>query len=154
VPRRTVRDMNIRLPHKENAMLRSGWVAVALLVLGVAAGLSAGGNENPTIEEIMAKAHKTKTGLRDQIAAELKKDAPDWTDVQKKSREFAALIDALGKNEPPMGEKANWKKLTTTYAKHVRELDAAAGKKDRQSVLSMNTKLGTICKSCHDAHRP
>lgn len=135
-------------------MMRSGWGVVGLLMLGVVVGLSAGGNENPTIEQIMEKAHKTKTGLRDQIAAEMKKDAPDWADVQKKTKEFVTLIDALGKNEPPMGDKANWKKLTTAYAKHVRELDAAAGKKDRQSVSGMNTKLGTVCKSCHDVHRP
>jgi cytochrome c556 len=133
-------------------------LVAALVAVGAAAGLSAqdkkNGDAKMSIEDIMVKAHKTKTGLRSLIEAEIKKGSPDWAGAKKNSEEFVKLADALVKLDPPKGDKKGWEKLSKAYAEEVKELDKAVGKKDAKAVTAANKKLGEGCAGCHDAHRP
>lgn len=134
-------------------MTRFASVAAGLLVLGLVAGVLAQDGGAPKVADIMKKAHKTKTGLRDQITVEVEKGTQDWPEIQKKTKELVTLASALGKNEPPMGEKASWKKLTGEYLEDAKALDQAAGKKDAKAVAAANAKLGKRCLGCHTNHR-
>ncbi len=132
-------------------MKRAFWAVPGLLVVSAVIGFSA---EDPSsIEDVMIKAHKNKTGLRDQIAAELKKASPDWPEVQKKTKEFAKLAGTLSKFKPEKGDLASWKKLSEAYAGEVKSLDDAAGKKDKDLATKANDKLKMSCTPCHDVHR-
>lgn len=132
-------------------MKRALWIVPGLLVLGGVIGFCA--EDVSSIDDIMTRAHKNKTGLRDQIANELKKTSPDWADVQKKTKEFVKLASSLTKFDPPKGDKASWKKLSDAYTADVKSLDSAAGKKDREAAVKAADKLKTGCTPCHDAHR-
>jgi hypothetical protein len=136
---------------KERCMKRALWIVPGLLALSVVIGYCA--EDVSSIDDIMTRAHKNKTGLRDQIATELKKSTPDWADVQKKTKEFVGLAGSLTKFDPPKGDKGSWKKLADAYTADVKSLDAAAGKKDQPTAVKAVEKLKTGCTPCHDAHR-
>lgn len=109
---------------------------------------------DPTIKEIMKRAHRTGTGLLVNIGKELKEDEPDWNDVQKDSKEVVELGTSLGKNKPPKGEQASWDRLTKNYLANARSLEAAAQQKDKAATQTALTKLNNSCKECHPLHRP
>ncbi len=106
-----------------------------------------------TIEDIMTKGHK-KGGFRDQINIELKKGTPDWTAVQTAASEFKTLAEDLGKNKPPKGSEASWKKACDEYFGYVKELDAATQQKNKSKSVTALGKIGKTCTGCHNAHRP
>jgi cytochrome c556 len=133
-------------------MMRATLVVAGLAIVSLLMGVVFADDKSPTIIEIMTKAHKSRTGLRDQIKKEADSGSPNWTNVQKMTKEFVALASALEKNDPPKGDKAGWKKLSQEYYEQVKGLDAAAGKKDTKAVADANRKLGSNCKGCHDAH--
>jgi cytochrome c556 len=128
------------------------WIAALAMVFGVGLVLAAD-DKVPAVDEIMEKAHASKTGLRAKIGDEVKKPNPDWATVQKQAKEFVSLADALAKNEPPKGPKDSWQKLAKEYAEQVKELQKAVDKKDAKGVTAMNQKLNNNCMGCHDVHR-
>jgi hypothetical protein len=134
-------------------MRKLATVGVGVLSLMIVAGLWAA-DKVPEVAEIMEKAHQTKKGLRAQIEAEGKKPKPDWDALQKKTKEYAELAEALPKNEPPKGDKKSWEKLAKEFAAEVKSLDEAAKKKNAKDLLEVNKKLGAKCDNCHDAHQP
>jgi cytochrome c556 len=105
------------------------------------------------LEEIMEKGFK-KGGIRHQISTEIDKDSPNWADVQKKSKDLSAMCEKMCKEKQPHGEADSWKKLTEALAKDVKNLSAAADKKDLANAKASITKINGSCKECHDAHRP
>jgi hypothetical protein len=131
--------------------MKKGIAAIGLL-FGVGMAVLAGGKV-PSIEEIMDKAHANKTGLRAKISDEAKKASPDWATIQKQSKEFVGLAEALAKNDCPKGDKTSWQKLTKEYAEQVKDLDKAAAKKDAKALTAANQKLNANCASCHEKHR-
>ena len=130
--------------------MKKGIAAISLL-FGV--GLVLAGGQVPSIEDIMEKAHANKTGLRAKIAEEVKKPSPDWSTVQKQSKEFVSLAEALAKNNVPKGDKSSWQKLTKDYAEQVKDLDKSVAKKDAKAVTAANQKLNANCTTCHEKHR-
>jgi Cytochrome C' len=124
-------------------------VFTSLVVLG---GLGAA-IPHGDLEEIMEKGFK-KGGLRHQISTEIDKDKPNWTDIQKKSKELATMCDKMCKEKQPQGEAESWKKLTESLAKQASSLTSAAEKKDLANAKAAITKINGSCKECHDAHRP
>jgi cytochrome c556 len=126
-------------------------IAVIALLFGV--GIVLAGSKVPSVEEIMEKAHANKTGLRAKIADEVKAASPDWATIQKQTKEFVTLAEALAKNSPPKGDKKSWEKLSKEYAEQVKDLDKAAAKKDAKAVTAANQKLNGNCQGCHDVHR-
>lgn len=122
-----------------------------LLCLGLTAAWAA--DDKPAdIADVMTKGHK-RGGFKDTIANELKKGSPDWMAAQEKAKEFVTLAEDLGKNKPPKGSEADWKKQCDSYVKIVKELAAACEKKNKAGANSAMQKLNKTCASCHNAHQ-
>src|SRR5436853_4481759 len=66
----------------------------------------------PTVEEIMQKVNKGKGALHTQVKEALQSGKPDWEAVQKMTKQYTALAEFLGKNDPPQGDKSSWEKQT------------------------------------------
>jgi cytochrome c556 len=111
-------------------------------------------NKTPTIKEIMNKLNKGTDCTMQFLRKELRTEEPNWDAVQEQTRKFAELAEALGKKDPPRGEKDSWEKLTKAYAEHAKALDEAAKSKDKTAAKAAHAKLAGSCKACHDAHKP
>jgi cytochrome c556 len=129
---------------------------LALLAVMFLASGSAGAvaRKDLTVKEIMGKAHKGPNSLLASVGKELRSDEPDWSDIQTEAKELVTLGTALGKNEPPQGQKASWDKLTKQYLAGVMDLAAAAQRKDKSAAQAAHRKLSGSCRSCHQVHRP
>jgi cytochrome c556 len=130
-------------------MKRLAYAAAGLVLL---AGLAVAAE--PTIKEIMTKAHKGSNSLLANMRAELRADEPDWDEVQKDSKELVKLGTSLGKNKPPKGEQASWERLTSAYLNTAKSLESAAESKNKSAAQAALGKLTKSCKECHTAHRP
>jgi cytochrome c556 len=130
-------------------------VSVLALLAGMAlvAGPAAAQKE-PSIKEIMTKAHKGGNSIIASVGKELRGDEPDWEDIQSQSKELVKLGTSLGKNEPPQGDQESWEKLTKQYLTNAKALNEAAKKQDKSAALSAHKKLGDSCKNCHKVHKP
>ena len=130
------------------------WVSVAV---GLAAVIAVTGTllaADLTVKDVMKKAHAGPNSLLANIGKDLKDDDPEWADIQKETKDLVELGTALGKNDPPKGDKDSWKSLTKAYLDNAKALDAAAQKKDKATAQSYHAKLMGACKACHMAHRP
>jgi hypothetical protein len=116
-------------------------------------GSGAGEEKDPSIKAIMTKAHKGGNSLLATVRKDLMSDETNWADVQKKTKELVKLGTALGKNEPPRGDKESWAKLTGAYVENAKALDAAVGKQQKDEALKEQMKLAGRCMECHKAHR-
>ena len=127
---------------------------LALLVfLGAVSRSGAEDDKDPSIKDIMTKAHKGGNSILAKLGKDLKSDKPDWDEVTKLSKELVSLGAALNKNKPPKGEKESWDKLTTSYQDTTKALLAAAEKKDLKAAAASQKKLSGTCKDCHSAHK-
>lgn len=104
------------------------------------------------IETIMKKLHGGKKGVHKVIAAASKGD-PAWEDWAKLAKEYEELAGDLPKNKCPKGDEKSWKDKSEAYAKSAKDLNAAAGKKDKDAFLAAFGKLNGSCKACHDNHK-
>src|SRR5437660_7605067 len=94
----------------EHRMKRILWGAGVLgLLLGASVALSQ--DKNPTVKEIMTRAHKGSGSVLTLLGRELKAEEPNWSDVQKQTKELLTLGGSLGKNEPPKGSTESWQRL-------------------------------------------
>jgi cytochrome c556 len=135
-------------------MKRWAWVAGVLGLLGVAGLIGAQGNRTPSVKEVMGKLHKGANSPLTTVRADLQAKPPDWAEIQQAAKDFVTYWTALGKNNPPKGDKQSWAQLTSKYLENARALEAAAQKKDPKAALTAHTRLNDSCKSCHNAHRP
>jgi hypothetical protein len=129
-----------------------------VLAVCAAAGLAlsrsaAQDDKEPSIKQIMTKAHKGGNSLLMKIGKELKGGDVDWSQVREQSKDLVKLGKALTKNEPPKGEKASWETLTKLYQKNATTLDEAVDKKDKDAAVAAHGKLAGSCKACHTAHK-
>lgn len=131
-------------------LLKLMLVALASLVLLSGVGAKA---YHDGIEEIMEKGFK-KGGVRHKINSEIDKDKPNWTEVQKQTKELNEMCGKLCKEKQPQGDAASWKKLTESLAKDAKTLNEAAGRRDQASAKTAIGKINGSCKECHDLHRP
>ena len=103
----------------------------------------------PDIAEIMKKGHAKSDGYIAKIKGAVK--AKKWDDAQMYAKDFAILGEALGKNKPPKGADASWKKLTDKYAANTKLV--LKGTEDKNAA-AVNKGLGGInCAECHKAHK-
>jgi hypothetical protein len=140
-------------------MKRLAWVTgllalCGLLNLATTGPAGAQGSKTPPIKEVMKKLHAGANSPLTTLRADLQDEQPDWPTVQRATREFVTLGAALGKNNPPKGDKQSWAKLTAQYLEHAKALDTAAQRKDKRAALAAHTRLNDSCKGCHTAHRP
>jgi hypothetical protein len=111
------------------------------------------GQKDPSIKEIMTKAHKGGDSLLATVGRELKADEPDWADARQKTQELGSLAMALGRHDPPQGQKESWVMRTNQYLVTAKVLDTSVQNKDRKSALAAHQKLRKLCADCHKAHR-
>ena len=139
--------------------MRTTWVLASAAAAGLmltnlgADRLTAADEKVPTIEDIMQAVNKKKGGLHTDVGDALKMGAVDWDSVKTKTKQYAAMADFLGKNDPPKGSKGSWEKLTKMYAEDAKALNTAAEKKDKSAAMSAHRKLQGECMGCHKAHR-
>ena len=130
-------------------MKRLVCAAAGLVLLAVGVAVAA----DPTIKDIMTKAHKGGKSLLGNINSELKDDEPDWSDVQKNTKDLVQLGMSLGKNTPPKGDQASWDRLTKAYVANVQSLEAAAENKNKSAAQATLKQIQGSCRACHMAHR-
>jgi cytochrome c556 len=128
------------------------WIVVMGIVLGIGTVLAE--EKVPTIKEIMDKLHKGANPPIILIKRNLQSADPDWEEIQKQTKDFAEMVAALEKNDPPKGDKGSWTRLTRQYIANAKAMDAAAQKMDKRETLKAQAKLAGSCTTCHKAHRP
>jgi hypothetical protein len=133
-------------------MKKFGSVAAVLAVVVAVTGTLLAADL--TVKDVMKKAHAGPNSLLANIGKDLKDEDPDWSDIQKETKELVDLVTALGKNDPPKGDKESWQTMTKAYLDKVKALDAAAQKKDKATAQSSHAKLKDSCNACHKAHNP
>jgi hypothetical protein len=118
------------------------YFVLAAVAVGALAGLGvyrAADGEVKDIEMIMDAAHKGKPNLVTQVA-----EGKASKDQQK---ELLALYIDLGKNKPPKGSAADWKKRTDAL------VAATKGVIDAKPNAGNALKAAAKCMSCHEAHK-
>jgi hypothetical protein len=124
-------------------------VVAGLLVMTALTGLDAA-EEAKTIKDVMAN-HKPGQA-RAKITAALKEANVDWDAVQAQTKAYAAHAEALPKFKPPKGDEEAFKKIATTFATAVKDLDKAAQAKDAKAATAALGK-SALCMNCHKDHR-
>ena len=128
---------------------------LSVVALVVASGLAGAQDENsPTIKVVMQKLHKGANSPLAKLKTALKSNSPDWKSIQDASKDFVILGAGLAKNDPPQGEKSNYKKLAEAYYENAKAMDDAAKAENKQACQAAFTKVSTSCMACHKAHRP
>jgi cytochrome c553 len=129
----------------------TGLAVAAALATGL--GLTRADEKEPTIKEIMTKAHKGGDSIIEHLKKDLKEKDPDWAEIKTHGKELVDLGASLGKATPKKGDKASWEKLTKTYVDNAKALEAAADKKDSKASSASLQKLSTSCGGCHRVHK-
>lgn len=117
---------------------------IAILSLAVVTGglisVLRAADEKPkyTIKEVM-KEHK-KGALKDK--------AVEGTATAEEKKKLVELYEEMGKNKPPKGDAASWKKLCDALVKAAKEVEE--GKKEGVD----NLKKAVNCAACHKDHKP
>jgi cytochrome c556 len=111
-------------------------------------------DEKPTIKQIMVKLHKGAKAPLSAVKAQLKKDSPDWDQVETEAKIIEKYGAFLTKTEAPRGDQASYGKLAKAYLSSSKDLDHAAEEKDLDKARAALRKLGGSCQGCHKAHRP
>ena len=131
-----------------------GAVMAALVVgLGGVLGVNSAEVEKGSIKAVMKHVFNGKTALLSTLGNDLKTDEPDWSKVQKESKEVVRLVTPLQKAMPPRGEQESWEKLTAATLMRAKNLETAAESKNKEKALVSLKGLQTSCRSCHTAHR-
>ena len=94
------------------------------------------------IGKLMKDAHKGEKSPHARTEAELKKDAPDWEQVTKDAKAFAAMGDALAAANLPYVSPEK-------YISSTKALGKAAGAKDKSAAAEAFTGLTKSCVACH-----
>ncbi len=128
--------------------------SLAAMVVGLIGTFVLAEDKAPTIKEIMDKLHKGANPPIILIKRSLQSSDPDWEEIQKQTKEFAEMVEALEKNDPPKGDKSSWARLAKQYIANAKGMNAAAQNNDKRETLKFQAKLAGSCTTCHKAHRP
>ena len=131
-------------------------LVMGLIILsGLASRFARSDDEKtPTIKEVMRKLHKGAGAHLAKLKKDLAAESPDWSDIQAKAKDFESFGSALPKNDPPKGDKDDWKKQADSYYENAKKLNAAAKKEDKDGVTAAFSKISNSCAACHKAHKP
>ena len=118
--------------------------ALALLTLAAVAGaglLAAGQKEKPkyTIKEVMEKAHDGDDALVKKVIK--------GTADKKEKEQLLEMYVALGKNKPPKGSDADWKKKVDAL------IAAEKAVVENKEGATKSLQKAVTCKACHLAHK-
>ncbi len=135
-------------------MLKRFAVTFSVLGLFVLASLAGGAStDKPTIKQVMGKLHNKKAGLLPSVQKGLNASTVEWKALETKTKEMVTLSESIEDAEPPKGEKADYEKLAKIYTVNAKALAEAVGSEDVAKSKAAARKIGTSCKSCHDAHK-
>lgn len=129
------------------------WFALVGMALLVPVAALALDDETPSVEKVMAKLHKGSNSEQKALQKQVQATPTNWEAIGKITKDFVILGAALGKNDPPKGDKESWKKLSAQYLATAEELDKAATDKDLDKLKATQKKMGGSCKACHTAHK-
>ena len=110
--------------------------------------------KTPTIKEVIRKLHKGPNADLAKLKKDLAASSLDWKEIGEKAKEFETYGAALCKNDPPKGDKDDWKKLTDAYFENAKKLHASAKSEDTDGVKAAFSKISNSCAACHKAHKP
>jgi hypothetical protein len=128
-------------------------VFIATLLFTVCTA-SAKTDKDTTLKDVMTRLHKGDDAVRPTINKELEEDNPDWTMIQKLTKDYLDGAQTAAKTKPPKGDKDSWDKLMKQFVTTAKQLDDAAKKKDKEKGLAAAKMLGDSCRDCHTAHKP
>jgi cytochrome c556 len=131
-----------------------GTRTVAGCLLLTLCGVAVADEKVVSIEDVMKEAHNGPKSILTQLNKQLRAGDPDWTAIEKNTNRLLVLATSLGKNEPPKGEKASWKKLTNQYLEGAAKLNQEVADHDKAAAIATRAKLGGSCTACHRLHRP
>jgi hypothetical protein len=115
---------------------------VALVVLAVGQMNAKNAAPKP-IDKIMEEAHAGGAKSLRGLVTSGKGTAED-------AKKLLALYEDLGKNEPPKGDKAAWKKKTDAVLVAIKKVAA----KPDDAVACKALTAATACAACHKEHKP
>ncbi len=125
--------------------------ALALAMRPAATSAAQKDEKLPDITTIMLEGHKGTDAFIAKIGKEAKNGK--WDEAREHAKALAVFGTALGKNKPPKGDAASWKKLTEQYQANTQEVLAAAGKKDAAATEKALKAITNSCGACHKAHK-
>ena len=128
------------------------FMALASLAAG-SAGASDDDEETASIKTVMEKLHKGGKSPLANLKTALKANSPDWESVQKEAKLFKKYGDALPKNDPPKGKKADYEKLAKAFAANAKTLDDSAERENLKGARDALKKIQNSCSACHKSHR-
>ena len=90
--------------------MRTAVLVACGLILIAGSAVAEDSDDVPAVKEVMRKLYGGRTGLRAALLKNLKVDKPDWDEIQKQAEEIGKLGAAIGKNDPPRGERGGWQR--------------------------------------------
>ncbi|QDV32823.1 hypothetical protein [Tautonia plasticadhaerens] len=129
-------------------------LAGAVILSSPVAGRKADDPPPPPIKEIMGKLNNGPQALTSAIGRNLDKAEPNWGTLVEQCEIYVENVEHLGKNTPPRGEPASWKRLTEAYLDCAKTLAKAVEARDRKAALAAHQKIQQACARCHVSHKP
>lgn len=108
---------------------------------------------NDEIEALMKTIAGKKGGAHPALKKLLVGAEPDWSAVSTETKKYADSTAKLAAMKPEKGDQKSWEKLCKEFDAAAKELNAAAGKKDKKAADAAFAKLSEACEVCHEAHR-
>jgi hypothetical protein len=99
------------------------------------------------IGKLMKQTHKGDLSPHARTVAELKKDAPDWEQLAKDAKAFAAMSEAF------KGVRFDYTS-PEKYIESTTALTKATGAKDKKAAHEAFTALTKSCTACHFYDNP
>jgi len=129
-------------------------IALAVILPAVAAGYGLAisiaddqprrGKEGGGVEHLMERTHEGRKSPLGQTKGQLGAAAPDWNVIDKQIEAFQAMSRALSESR-----KAAIKDAADGYADAVKDLTAAAKKRDAAAARAALKALTNSCTDCH-----
>jgi hypothetical protein len=126
---------------------------MCLVVIGGVMTRGASDDAPASIGKIMDTLHKGKKSASAVLKSALASPSPDWGKIQKESKIYLKYATDLPKNDPPKGDSAAFKKLAKAFATNAKAVNDAAEKEDQAAASAALKKNGSMCKTCHEAHK-
>jgi hypothetical protein len=117
----------------------------------VVSGQDKKSEKTPDIKTIMNEGHKGTESFLVQIGTEAK--GAKWEDALMHAKALNVFGEALGKNNPPKGEKASWEKLAKKYNENTKAVLGAVEKKDATATSTAVKTIRDSCAECHKSHK-
>ena len=105
----------------------------------------------PDIKTIMTEGHKGTDSFLVQIGKEAK--GGKWEDALTHAKALNVFGEALGKNNPPKGDKTSWETLAKKYNENTKAVLAAVEKKDATATATSLKAIQGSCTDCHKSHK-